>query len=117
MRFHKGVKLRLEEEQGVQPGSILTEFLLPEVNHLRLGEPLVGTFGWWIIEDGQWIWKRVFGGYLSHLQKPIAGGWLGMGEDIGAMAVEDGAGTQAADHSKEGELSEVKEGCERETTT
>ena len=40
-----------------------------------------------------------------------------MGEDIGAMAVEDGAGAQATDHSKEGELSEVKEGCERETTT
>ena len=45
-------------------------------------------------------------------------GWMvGMGEDIGAMAVEDGAGAQAADHSKEGELSEVKEGCERETAT
>ena len=40
-----------------------------------------------------------------------------MGKDIGAMAVKDGAGAQATDHSKEGELSEVKEGCERETTT
>ena len=51
------------------------------------------------------------------MQKPIVGGWLGMGEDIGAMTVEDGAGPQAADHSKKRELSEVKESSERKTTT
>ena len=40
-----------------------------------------------------------------------------MGENIGAMAVKDGAGAQAADHSKEGELSEVKEGSKGKATS
>ena len=40
-----------------------------------------------------------------------------MGKNIGAMAMKDGAGAQVADHSKEGELSEVKEGSKRKATT
>ena len=39
-----------------------------------------------------------------------------MGEDIGAVAVKDVAGAQAADHSKQGELPEVQESSERKTT-